>query len=177
MPEPKPTALARPLLAPVVPPTPAPLERTANAPAIMAADSPASDPPAPEFGVDIGGAANFDGLRALWNSTKGGNTLLLEGLHPVVAVRENSKTKAPELRLLVGPLANVEAAARLCAALSAARRYCQPVGFEGQRLADADIQPAAPKPAAAAPKPKPSPAAAPTTPTAPLAPIDPRLFR
>jgi hypothetical protein len=39
------------------------------------------------------------------------------------------------LRLVVGPVADAEAAARLCMTLSAARRYCQPVAFEGQRLA------------------------------------------
>ena len=38
-------------------------------------------------------------------------------------------------RLLVGPLANVEVAARLCASVSSTRRYCQPVAFAGHRLA------------------------------------------
>ncbi len=58
-----------------------------------------------------------------------------------MVVRENSRTKAVELRLIVGPLANAEAAARICATLSAARRYCQPVAYEGQRLAQADVVP------------------------------------
>jgi hypothetical protein len=110
-----------------------------------------------EFGVDVGGAASFDGLRALWASTKGSNAALLEGLHPVVATRENSRTKAVELRLIAGPLANLEAAARLCAMLTAARRYCLPVAFEGQRLAHADTVPER-KPAAA---PRAAPAASP----------------
>ncbi|HZN30192.1 MAG TPA: hypothetical protein VFB88_12605 [Xanthobacteraceae bacterium] len=110
-----------------------------------------------EFGVDVGGAASFDGLRVLWASTKGSNAVLLEGLHPVVARRENSRTKAVELRLIAGPLANLEAAARLCATLTAARRYCQPVAFEGQRLAHADTVPER-KPAAA---PRAAPAASP----------------
>jgi len=134
------------------PPAPAP-ERLANAPAVMAADTP--DPAKTDFGVDVGGAVNFDGLRALWGMTKGNNPALLEGLYPLVVVRENSRTKAAELRLVVGPLGNVEAATHLCAALSAARRYCQPVSFEGQRLAEADSVPEH-KPAAA-PKPKPAP--------------------
>ena len=73
------------------------------------------EPPKPELGVDVGGAVTFDGLRALWVSTKGNNAALFEGLHPIVAVRENSRTKATELRLIVGPIANVEAATRLCA--------------------------------------------------------------
>jgi hypothetical protein len=168
-PEPPATTTVRapgPPLALLPTPTPAP-ERLANAPAVMAADTP-TDPARTDFGVDVGGAVNFDGLRALWGTTKGNNAALLEGLYPLVVVRENSRTKGAELRLIVGPLGNVEAAARLCAALSAARRYCQPVGFEGQRLAEADSVPE-PKPAAA---PKPRPAAPPP----PVSNV-PRLFR
>jgi hypothetical protein len=114
-------------------------ERVANAPAAP----PPEEPPATGFGVDVGGAANFEGLRVLWNSTKTGNAAALEGLHPQVVVRENSKTKGAELRLIVGPIANVEEAARMCATLSAGRRYCQPVAFEGQALPDADSVPPA----------------------------------
>ena len=149
---------ARPARAPVAP---------GNSGGADGAAVPAEPPVAPpaaesaaihaEFGVDIGGAASFDGLRVLWASTKGSNAALLEGLHPVVATRENSRTKAVELRLIAGPLANVEAAARLCAMLTAARRYCQPVAFEGQRLAHADTVPER-KPAAA---PRAAPAASP----------------
>jgi hypothetical protein len=112
-----------------------------------------------EFGVDIGGAANFEGLRTLWAATKASNGAQFDGLHPAVAVRENSRAKNAELRLIVGPLADVEAAVRLCATLSGTRRYCQPVAFEGQRLADADTAPEH-KPTAA-PKPPPKPAAKP----------------
>jgi hypothetical protein len=134
-------------------------ERVANA----AAATPPEEPPATGFGVDVGGAANFEGLRVLWNSTKTGNAAALEGMHPQVVVRENSKTKGAELRLIVGPIANVEEAARMCATLSAGRRYCQPVAFEGQALPDADNVPPAEhktektsqrsKPSAAKPKP------------------------
>jgi hypothetical protein len=137
-----------------------PPERVANAPAAVISDgASAAEPPRTEFAVDVGGAVNFEGLRVLWTSTKGSNTALFEGLHPAVVVRENSKTKGAELRLIAGPLANVEAAARLCATLSAARRYCQPVAFEGQRLADADTVPPQRKPAEA-PKPRASAPAA-----------------
>lgn len=102
-----------------------------------------------EIAVDVGGATNFEGLRTLWTSTKGTGIALLEGLYPVVAVRENNRTSSPELRLLVGPLPNVETAARLCAGFASARRYCQPVAFEGQRLAD--TEPVERKPAGAKP--------------------------
>jgi hypothetical protein len=154
-------------------PQPAPA-RIANA-LTVAPDEPAGTEQAKgEFGVDIGGAANFDGLRTLWASAKATNGMLFEDLHPAVAVRENSKTKGPELRLIVGPLPDVEAAARLCAKLSGGRRYCQPVAFEGQRLADVDVgaetKPAVtPKPA---PRPTSRPAARSSSPTARL----PRLF-
>jgi hypothetical protein len=140
---------------------PASPEAFANLPAIRSDEAAAIEPSKVEFGVDVGGAINFDGLRVLWTSTKGSNAALFEGLHPVVAVRENSRTKNAELRLVVGPLAHVEGAARLCAILSAARRYCQPVSFEGQRLAEPDAvperraAPAAPKPKVVAPAPPP----------------------
>lgn len=113
-------------------------------------------PPKGELGVDIGGAVSFDGLRALWASvTKGGNAGLFDGLHPVVAVRENSRSRTPELRLIAGPTENAEAAAKICAALSAARRYCHPAPFEGQNLPPAEPAPerkpqAAPKSAGSA---------------------------
>ncbi len=110
-----------------------------------------SQPPKEEYGADIGGAANFDALRTLWRSVKTTNGALVEGLHPVVTLRENPRTHTAELRLIVGPLADPDATAHLCAALTAARRYCQPAAFDGQRLADADAPPK-PAPRTAAPK-------------------------
>jgi hypothetical protein len=88
-----------------------------------------------EFGIDIGGDATLDGLRALWASLKNSNPAPLEGLRPLVAVRETGKPGAVELRLLVGPFANAGAAARLCAALAGSGLPCQPTVFDGQRLA------------------------------------------
>jgi hypothetical protein len=92
-----------------------------------------------EFGVDVGGAISFEGLRVLWSSAKSHHAALLDGLRPQVVTRENNRTKSAELRLVVGPLPSIEAAAGICTTLTAARRYCQPVAFEGQQLADADI--------------------------------------
>jgi hypothetical protein len=94
------------------------------------------------LGVDVGSAANYDGLRALWHSTKNNDPGLLEGLFPVVAARENGKTHGAELRLILGPMADVESAARLCADLQAAHQYCQPVAFEGQPLSLNESAPA-----------------------------------
>ena len=172
---PPPAASAPPPAAAAVPPTPLALAPAAAAPEVRAATRPAEPPPvtaietveegAPEIirteiGVDVGGATNFEGLRTLWFSTRGATAAPLDGLYPVVAVRENSRTSSPELRLLVGPLPNVEAAARLCATLVSARRYCQPVAFEGQRLADADGAPDR-KPTGRAAQAKPAPKQAP----------------
>jgi hypothetical protein len=88
-----------------------------------------------EFGIDLGANATIDGLRALWTSVKQNQPGLLEGLRPVIAVREGQKSGSPELRLVAGPLANAGIAARLCAALAAAGQSCQPAVFDGQRLA------------------------------------------
>ena len=86
-------------------------------------------------GVDIGGAKDFDGLRTLWNAITSNHYGLFEGLHPIVAVRENSKSRTTELRLVAGPLMDVEIASRICTTLGAAKRYCRLATFEGQPLA------------------------------------------
>jgi hypothetical protein len=100
-----------------------------------------------EFAVDVGSAANFDGLRLLWNSVYGTNPALFDGLHPLVAVRENRRTRSAELRLLVGPFGDTKAATRVCSVLSGMRRPCQPSAFEGQQFSlttDPETRSAAP---------------------------------
>jgi hypothetical protein len=88
-----------------------------------------------EFGVDLGGNATIDGLRTMWSNLKATQPAMLEGLRPVIAIREGAKPGSMELRLVAGPLANASIAARLCAALGAAGQTCQPTVFDGQRLA------------------------------------------
>lgn len=88
-----------------------------------------------EFGVDVGGNASIEGLRAAWTTLKASQPALFEGLRPVIAVREGKTPGAIELRLVAGPLPNASIAARLCAALAAAGQTCQPTVFDGQRLA------------------------------------------
>jgi hypothetical protein len=122
----------------------APAEPIAAAPQVAALQAPAGG-----LGVDVGGAIDYSGLRALWRSTKNTDPALLEELYPVVTVRENGKSHNAELRLVVGPIADAEAAERLCATLAAAHHYCQAVAFEGQRLAVGDTS--APLKAAPAP--------------------------
>lgn len=99
--------------------------------------APAEAPPAAkiEFGIDLGGAQTIDGLRTLWITTKGRHGALLDGLRPLVTVREKARPGSVELRLVAGPLANATLAARLCAAITATGAVCQPAVFDGQRLA------------------------------------------
>jgi hypothetical protein len=87
-----------------------------------------------EFGIDLGGNATVEGVKTLWAALKAGQPGLLEGLRPVVSIRE-VRPGAIELRLIAGPLANASVAARLCAALAATGQTCQPAVFDGQRLA------------------------------------------
>jgi hypothetical protein len=87
-----------------------------------------------DFGIDLGGDSTIDGLRALWGTLKAQHGTTLEGLRPLIAVREG-RAGAVELRLVAGPLANAAAAARLCATLTASLAPCQPATFDGQRLA------------------------------------------
>jgi hypothetical protein len=113
---------------------------SANPPA--AADPAAVVEPAPartELGVDVGGAATVEALRALWATVRTSAAPLLVNLRPLVVVRE-VRPGAVELRLVIGPLPNPAAATRLCAALVATRRACRPTAFDGQRLAQLPIQ-------------------------------------
>ena len=87
-----------------------------------------------EFGIDLGGNSSIAGIKTMWGSLKAGQPGLLEGLRPVISIRE-TKPGTIELRLIAGPLVNASVAARLCAALSAASQGCQPTVFDGQRLA------------------------------------------
>jgi len=87
-----------------------------------------------EFAVDVGGETSIIGLRTLWTSMRS-NHAAPRGLRPLVSVRDGAQPGTVELRLVVGPLANAAAAARLCAALAAKRVACQATIFDGQRLA------------------------------------------
>ena len=87
-----------------------------------------------DFGVDIGGGPTIESLRDLWSAAKGSHANVLDGLRPVIAVRDG-KPGGTELRLVVGPLSNAAAAAKICASLAASGWTCRPAVFDGQRLA------------------------------------------
>lgn len=114
---------------------PEPPNRAANAPTAGNIPDLEAIQGRPAAGVDIGGAKDFDGLRVLWSTITANHAGLFEGLHPIVAVRENSKARSAELRLVAGPLTDVENANRICTTLATAKRYCRLAPFEGQPLA------------------------------------------
>jgi hypothetical protein len=88
-----------------------------------------------EFGIDVGANTSVEGLRTLWAALKTAQPAFFDGLRPVIVVRDGPKPGSIELRLVAGPLANANIAARLCASLAAAGQTCQPAVFDGQRLA------------------------------------------
>ncbi len=88
-----------------------------------------------KYGVDIGSAVSIEVLRARWLGIHSAHGKLFEGLMPAVMLRQAPHTGRTELRLVVGPLANAEAAAKLCAALALYRLPCQPTLFGGQHIA------------------------------------------
>jgi hypothetical protein len=88
-----------------------------------------------QFGVDLGGATNFQALRTLWTSIRSKHAGVFDGLRPLVSIRESLRPGEVELRLVAGPLLNAAEAARLCASLTAAGLVCRPALFDGHRLA------------------------------------------
>ena len=69
-----------------------------------------------EFGLDLGSASTVEALRTAWTAALRRHGPLLEGLRPVVQMRERPRPGAVELRLIAGPIPNAATAARLCAA-------------------------------------------------------------
>lgn len=101
--------------------------------AAVAAGRRAPPPPRPEFGVDIGGSLSTHSLAGRWAEVKASYGPLLNGMHPAI-LRDRQFGHAP-FRLLIGPLPNVIAAARLCAQLSVGGFDCRPVQFDDRQLA------------------------------------------
>lgn len=95
---------------------------------------PAANPARAEFGIDLGSASSIEALRAAWTTAQRRHPSLLEGLHPVVQIRERRQA-SNEFRLIAGPLQTAAAAARICATMTVSGSICAPAAFEGQRLA------------------------------------------
>jgi hypothetical protein len=86
------------------------------------------------FAIDLGSATNVNTLRAHWGSVKAAHGTILTGLQPLVSVRKSTRPGYTEFHLVAGPVADADAAARLCAALTSVRVPCRPSTFNGQRL-------------------------------------------
>jgi hypothetical protein len=96
--------------------------------------TPPADTPPNGYAIDLGTATNVNTLRAHWGAVKTAHAALLEGLRPLVSVRQSNRPGFTEFHLVAGPVTNADAAARLCQALSSARVPCRPATFDGQRL-------------------------------------------
>jgi hypothetical protein len=87
-----------------------------------------------EIGIDLGGASNVAALRSAWDRIRRSHAVDLEGLRPVIGIREG-QTGQIELRLVIGPIRDADMAAKLCVTLANAGLTCRPAAFDGQRLA------------------------------------------
>jgi hypothetical protein len=70
----------------------------------------------------------------LWQTLRTSEPRLMYGLHPVTHINEARRGGRPDVRLIAGPLASADDAARLCAAILNAGRYCEPAMYRGQRM-------------------------------------------
>jgi hypothetical protein len=87
------------------------------------------------YAVDLGYAPSLEAARGLWHMVKTKHSGMLEGLRPLLAIREAPNGQGIILHLVAGPLPSPAAAGRLCAILGAMGEPCEPTTFEGQRLA------------------------------------------
>ncbi|MDQ8728883.1 hypothetical protein [Bradyrhizobium sp. LHD-71] len=169
---PWPDAAIAPIIAPVpatvvfAPAMPSMEQASTSPPSV--ADAPAAHEPRPEalaagdanasaveespvafadFGLDLGTASSVGGLRALWRGLIKAHKAQLEGLRPLIGVRERKNGLGLQLHLIAGPIKDAAAAARICTALSNASRDCTTTSFDGQRLAaEPDEKPAPSRP-------------------------------
>lgn len=88
--------------------------------------------PRTEYGIDLGGAPDMDGLRARWAAIKANLGPLLSGLQPI-AVRDR-KAGSKELRLVAGPMPSLAAARQVCARFAAAQVTCRASKFDGEAV-------------------------------------------
>lgn len=124
--------------APATPPLPQPTPpgRVQTPPPVKPANPGSSSSLAPnQYGVDIGSAVAAQALRARWAEIRAVHPQLFQGLTATVITRGIPQSDHSELRLVVGPLPNSDAAARLCTSLVPYRVFCQPTGFDGQHVA------------------------------------------
>jgi hypothetical protein len=84
--------------------------------------------------VGLGDAPAIPPLRLRWTAIHAVHARLFAVLTPTVALRDNPAPNRSELQLVVGPLPDIDAATRLCAAVAAVRLACEPTVFSPQHL-------------------------------------------
>src|SRR5262249_17277583 len=90
---------------------------------------PPADTPTNGFAVDLGSATTVNTLGAHWSSMRAAHPAILEGMRPLVSVRQSSRPGFTEFHLVAGPIADADAAAKMCQLLLAARVPCRPSTF------------------------------------------------
>jgi len=105
--EPAPTIEAPP----AAPETTASVQPAATEPTPTVVEAVATPVARTEFGVDIGGANSVDGLRAIWRGMS--KSRALNGLRPIMMVKERPTGLGMQLRLVAGPLSDAAAAAKI----------------------------------------------------------------
>jgi hypothetical protein len=88
-----------------------------------------------QFGLDLGGGASEEALRAVWTAALRRHNALLQNLRPLVLSREQPRGGGVEYRLIAGPIGNAAKAARYCAAITGTGGVCQPTMYDGQKFA------------------------------------------
>ena len=96
--------------------------------------APPADTPPNGFAIDLGTATNVNTLRAHWGSVRSAHAAILEGMRPLVSVRQSSRPGFTEFHLVAGPIADADAAVKVCQLLTSVRVPCRPSTFDGQRL-------------------------------------------
>ena len=134
-PGPSPNAPAHGAAAAELPPTRSAPDEDLTSSIPMPPQQPGASAAKTEFGLDLGSATTVESLRTAWTAALRRHGPLLEGLRPVVQMRERPRPGGMELRLIAGPVPNAAAAARLCVSMTAAGAICAPAVFDGQRLA------------------------------------------
>jgi hypothetical protein len=134
-PAPPPSATPSPFPAPPPLPVPPPKGVQAPPPAKPTVPGTSSLETPKQYGVDIGSAVSFQALRVRWAEIRAAHPQLFQGLTAKTITRGMPQSDRSEVRLVLGPLPNSDAATRLCTLLAPYHVFCQPTGFDGQQLA------------------------------------------
>jgi hypothetical protein len=89
----------------------------------------------PAYGAEIASASSIKTLYTRWAGIRAAHAQLLEGLRPVVTLKDNARSKRIELRLVLGPLASAAAAEELCTSLAAFKMSCEATMFDARQPA------------------------------------------